>query len=305
MKKGIIIILALIWIVQFTSAQQIPHYSQYMYNSYIVNPALAGTHNYFQIWSNNRFQWAGIPDSPLTNTLSMYGPFKDYNMGWGAYLYNDVTGPISNTAIYGSYAYNISINNDMKISGGLSIGMFQYRIDGKKIVYTDDPTLPTDPFDQSIIDNIYKPDANFGLYLYSSNYHVGFAAHQLFHNNIQPFKSVIGDTLGDRLSTHFFLSGGYKYFINRDFAVEPSLLVKMVKASPMQLDIGFQVIYQNMIWGGLSFRTMDALSIMLGYTYENIIYLGYSYDIGVSKFRTVHSGSHEIIIGYKFNSIKD
>ena len=84
----------------------------------MINPALAGTHNYFQVVSNNRFQWVGFTDSPITNTLSVYGPVVKYPMGWGASLSYDVTGPTSIMSLHGAYAYNYNLNEDMKISAG-------------------------------------------------------------------------------------------------------------------------------------------------------------------------------------------
>ena len=62
-------------------AQQIPQYSQYMVNDYILNPAITGMHDYFEVKSNNRIQWVGINDAPRTFLLSVHGPFSKYNMG--------------------------------------------------------------------------------------------------------------------------------------------------------------------------------------------------------------------------------
>jgi len=66
--------------------QQLPQFTQYMFNDYMINPAVAGTHNYYQIRMNNRYQWVGVPDAPLTNTLSVYGPHGSKDMGFGGYL---------------------------------------------------------------------------------------------------------------------------------------------------------------------------------------------------------------------------
>jgi hypothetical protein len=80
--------------------------------------------------------------------------------------------------------------------------------------------------------------------------------------------------------------------------------VKATSPAPVQMDLNTRVIYQNMVWLGLAFRTMDAMSVFCGYNYEDKIYIGYSYDIGVSSFRKYNSGSHELMIGYKFNALK-
>jgi hypothetical protein len=59
-----------------------------------------------------------------------------------------------------------------------------------------------------------------------------------------------------------------------------------------------------MFWGGLSFRMKDAVSILLGYNYDDKFSFGYAYDMGVNGLRKFNTGSHELMIGYRFNDIK-
>jgi len=267
-----------------------------MFNDYIINPAIAGTHSYYQIRSNHRFQWIGITDPPLTNTLSIYGPHSSLPMGFGGYLFSDVTGPSSRTGLNGSYAYNISVNEDIRLSMGLSLGFIQYKIDGTRISLPD----PSDIVMQGTVYSTLVPDASFGLYLYASNFYAGFSATQLLGNNLKIYDVKSGL---NKLKSHFYLTGGYKYFINPDFALEPSVIIKKTSPVPLQIDFNVKALYQNMVWLGLSIRSNDAMSILLGYLYQDKFYIGYSYDIGISDIRKYNSGSHEIMIGYKFNPI--
>ena len=64
MSKIKFIPLLLILTSGIVKAQQLPIYSQYMLNDFSMNPAIAGTQNYFDIKSDNRFQWIGITDAP-------------------------------------------------------------------------------------------------------------------------------------------------------------------------------------------------------------------------------------------------
>ena len=97
---------------------------------------------------------------------------------------------------------------------------------------------------------------------------------------------------------HFYLTGGYTFEINEDFDVEPMFLMKAVKAAPVQFDLSARAIYQEKYWLGATYRTMDALSVLLGMRLNNNFNLAYSYDITTSAVRQVSSGSHEITIGY-------
>src|SRR6186713_1139634 len=55
-------------------AQQKPHYTQYVLNQYIVNPAITGIENYVDLKASHRMQWTGIQDAPVTTYLSAHGP---------------------------------------------------------------------------------------------------------------------------------------------------------------------------------------------------------------------------------------
>lgn len=279
-------------------SQQTPIYTQYMFNPFIYNPALAGVAPYYQIRSNHRFQWIGIKDPPVTNTLSFQGPHSKLPMGFGGYLYNDVTGPTSKTGLTGSYAYNIAVGASLRLSMGMSAGIVQYRVDGTQIKFKEqEPNL-------AILDGIqssYVPDANFGLYLYSDQLYVGFSTAQLINTKLKLTNSENGL---NKLTTHFFLTGGYRYEINTNLEIEPSVMVKGTLPTQIQADIGARATYRHKAWFGMSFRSQDAVSFLIGYIQDEKIYVGYSYDYTVTGLQKYNSGSHEIMIGYRFNDLK-
>src|SRR4030066_1570592 len=95
MKRVSFLILLCIGVGYASLAQQNPLSTLFMTNPFALNPALAGTNNYFQVISSNRFQWVGFADAPITNSLSLYGPLEKYPMGWGATINYDVSGPVS------------------------------------------------------------------------------------------------------------------------------------------------------------------------------------------------------------------
>lgn len=300
--KGTSIFILLLFTV-FVNAQQIPLYTQYIFNNFVYNPAIAGTHNYYQIRSNTRVQWVGVTDHPLTNVLSVYGPSKKKDMGFGGYLYSDVTGPTSRSGINGAYAYNLMLTEQMRLSMGLSVGVQQYKVDGSNIqLWSEKRNKGFDPLANQVYSKMV-PDAAIGVYLYTYSYHVGLSSTQLLNNKLN-FLDI--DTLSgiSKLKSHFYLSGGYRYIINKMWSVEPTAMIKVASPTPFQFDLSARAYYKNMVWGGLSVRTKDAISIMLGYIHEKQYYFGYSYDYSFTAIRSYTSGSHEITIGYRFNDIK-
>ena len=274
-------------------AQQTPLTTQFMTNPFALNPAVAGTNNYFQVISNNRFQWVGFTDAPIT---SVFGPVVSHPMGWGANITYDVTGPVSMGSVHGAYAYNININEFMNLSMGLNVGIIQYKIDFTKIdMEFSDPLMDAK-------ENYFLPDANLGVYLYSSTYYGGIVVTHILNNKINIGTDPTGDS---KLKSHFYLTGGYKYYVNRDWAIEPNFVLKKVWPAPFQLDVNARAWYKNMVWGGFSYRTQEAVSILMGYIWDRKLYIGYSYDWILNPLGAHNYGSHELMLGYRFNDIKD
>jgi type IX secretion system PorP/SprF family membrane protein len=304
MKKYIILMALNIIFAGLLKSQQTPNFTLFMMNPFIYNPALAGTANYYQIRSNHRFQWAGFKDAPITNSISAFGPHSKKDMGFGGTIYNDVTGITSRTGLNGVYAYNISVTTDIRLSMGLSAGVLQYKIDGTKVEFEDgldDPALPHTMISRWI------PDASLGVYAYSTNYHVGFSVTQLLNNYVTKRTDILGGEgeIGlNKLKSHFYLMGGYIYTINREWRIEPGFVLGKVTPAPFQLELYTKAIYKNMIWGGVSFRTQDAISIVGGYIHDRKIYFGYAADVAVTDIRGYNFGSHEIFIGFNFDRIK-
>ena len=279
------------------SGQQVPLYTQYMFNRIIYNPAVAGVDPYFQILSNHRFQWVGMTDAPLTNAISFFGPHRSRPMGYGGYVYHDITGPTSRTTLTGVYAYNVEVFSDIRLSMGLSMGLMQYRVDGTQITLKD----PSDLALQGEVHTSWVPDANVGVYLYNKDFWVGFSTAQLINTKLKLYEPGTGI---NKLKTNFFLTGGYNYEINPDWKLEPSAMLKGTAPKAIQFDLNARVIWQEMVWLGLSYRTNDAVSVLVGYSYQERIYCGYSYDITLSGLRRYNTGTHEIMFGYRFNDIK-
>lgn len=302
MKKFYLIILSVFCSGILTDAwgQQIPQYSQYMFNPYLINPAVAGTNNYFQIRSNNRYQWIGIPDAPQTYSLSVYGPHAKKDMGFGGMIFSDITGPTSRLGFSGSYAYNIRVTDEMRLSGGLMFGLLQYKVDGSKIDFGDE-NIANDPALFTSTKSTMAPDASLGFYLYSTYYYVGISAMQLLGNKLNFNSDAVGI---NKLKQHFILAGGYKYYLTRDYELEPTLLLKYMNPSPVVVELDAKITYRNKVWGGLSLRWKDAASILIGYIHENKYMFGYSYDYSFTELSHYNSGTHEIMIGVLFENIK-
>ena len=180
-------ILKMMCILTFTVhglfAQQLPHFSQFMVNDYVMNPAIGGKNPYFLGMSANRYQWGGITDAPRTYALSLHGPMKFDHMGIGGQLFTDIVGPTRRTGFYLSYAYHIPLTDKIKLSLGLNAGLLQFVIDGQKITLHD----PGDLTLTNSLQSVLSPDFGAGFYLYSDRFWVGASCLQIEQSKIKFF----------------------------------------------------------------------------------------------------------------------
>ncbi len=270
-------------------AQQIPHFSQYHMNHYMINPAATGTSDNLPLSLVYRKLWAGIKGSPSVQMLS--GNMEVYkDMGVGAKLFNYQAGPVRKTGLEATYSYHLNLGTaGTKLSFGLSGLIYQYFLNKSELKVednTDEAFLGTE--------KMIVPDASFGMYLYNEKYYAGISVPQLFQKNIDLKSDKI---LQQKQVRHYYLHGGYRFEAGSDFKIEPSLLLKFVEAGIFQADINAQATYRDFLSFGLSFRTSDAIVINLGYK-SPAFQAGYSFDLTITPLHNHSYGSHEIVLIY-------
>ena len=276
-------------------AQQLPQFSQYLLNKYVINPASAGTENYFLGQTNYRNQWSGIRDAPRTHILSVNGPLQHKKMGIGGYIFTDITGPTRRSGINFSYSYHFQVNDDINISLAVNAGILNFSIDGTEILFESNGDELFSPTEEDGI----NPDAGFSFYVYAEDYFFGASAPQLIRNELD-FKNSLQNPSG-RLANHYFIMGGYTYELNSQIDLKPSFLMKYVKPTPIQYEFTLRGVYQDMAWLGFSYRKSDAIGILAGYVLNDKISFGYSYDITQSDLKNYSNGTHEVMLSIKFN----
>lgn len=274
-------------------AQQLPQLSQYTSHDYLYNPAVAGSREWFEMRSAHRNQWVGIQDAPRTFMLSLTTPVSR-NMGIGGFLYTDHVGPTRRTGAQFSYAYHLRLTDRIRLGFGLSLGLQQFLIDGSKITFHDG----YDPLMDNQLRGSTVPDATFALYLHHQDWWFGAAAPQLLKNRIIYYDER--DASLSTLAGHYFIMGGYRLHLSDDLRLEPSFLVKYVEPVPAKIDLTATLRYKEQISLGASYRTNDAIAVMVGYWLKKTFQFGYSYDITTTNLNRYSNGTHEVMLGITF-----
>ena len=309
MPRSVIWVILLILIPLSARAQQMPLYSQYVMNKYMLNPAVTGHDGYTSFNLTARQQWLGIKGAPATRSFSgqtrllrrshvvksrsvnnrSLKPSTNGRVGLGAFIFNDRNGAVDRTGFQASYAYHIFVK-ETQFSFGLSAGVFQFRIDQEDLIFGEE-----DPFAANLKKVTYVPDANLGFYVSNPLYYAGISVNQLFQSYLK-----IGNRQFEefKMIRHYYLLGGYRFELNNNYTLEPSMLFKGTENKSFQLDIGARILYNNDYWGGLVYRTSGTL-IMLAGVRINQLYIGYSFDYMLSAIQKHTYGSHEIILALK------
>ena len=307
-------------------AQQQPHYTQYIINGYIINPAITGIENYTDLKLSHRHQWVGIQDAPVTTYFTIHRPlgkkddrttatshemqnenprgryyWQDYEAakphhGIGLKIVNDRTGPLNNFAGYVSYAYHLGISAQTSIAVGFEAGARNLSLNRSKLDFGSGNPVDPAVYTSGEINQI-KPDFGAGVYVYSANYFVGVAAQQLVAQKVY-FSDNTVKKLDSKLVPHLFATAGYRFFINDDFSALPSIMGKYITPLPFQFDLNMKVQYRDLFWLGTSYRFEDSFAGMLGLNISNTLNIGYAYDYSISKLNTVSKGTHEIVVGF-------
>lgn len=306
------------------AAQQKPHYTQYILNQYVLNPAITGIENYTDVKISHRHQWVGIQDAPVTTYFTIHGALgkKDFRTsatsysvpgqnprgksywesytaaephhGIGIQIVNDRTGPLNNFSAQLTYAYHIGLSPTTSISAGLGAGFNRISLDANKLNFA----VPVDPaVASSGLLRKMKPELSAGLYLYSSSFFAGLSAQQVIPQRIEYAENIVRTTNG-KFVPHLFATTGYRFLLNDDFNLIPSLMVKWVNPIPAQVEANLKLQYRDLIWLGASYRHKDGFAGMMGVNVGNIFNVGYAYDYTTSGLNNYSKGTHEILVGF-------
>lgn len=292
-----LLFIALIVVSSFSLfGQQDAMFTHYMFNTLSVNPGYAGSRDALTVTALHRSQWVGFDGAPLTQTLTMHTPVFRDNIGVGFSIINDKIGPVNVTAMYLDYSYSIKVTEKSNLAFGLKGGL---NIRRNNLANLD----IIDQADQSFMysqQSMLLPNFGFGLYYSSDRYYAGVSVPKLLKNDFET-NEVSGGTSFASEERHVFLIGGAVFDLNEDMKIKPTTFIKYTYGAPLEADLTGTLIFKDKFWGGLMFRTGDAVGLLFGVNIDEQLACGYSYDFsfGLNTGR-YNSGSHEIMIVYDF-----
>ena len=275
------------------SAQQDPHYTQYMYNMSIINPAYAGSKENLSAGILYRKQWVDIEGAPTTATLFVHSPIGK-NIGLGVSAISDKIGPVDEKNVYADVSYTLTVSETAKLAFGLKAGATFHTIDFGTI----SASLP-------VLDAVFassNPSSNSfnlgsGLFYYTDKYYIAVSVPNMLKSKYLDFN---GRTYGTEVS-HYFITGGYVFDLNPNLKFKPFVMVKSSFNAPTSIDASTNFLFNDRFEIGATYRIQDSFGAMVNFAITPNLKIGYAYDHIVSDLKISTPSSHEFILLFDLN----
>ncbi|MBT8266147.1 MAG: type IX secretion system membrane protein PorP/SprF [Bacteroidia bacterium] len=285
-----------------TFAQQLPQFTQYMYNTISINPAYAGSRETLSLVGLHRSQWVGIEGGPTTQTFSIHSPLSNERVGLGLSFINDNLGYENFAYIYADFSYTIPVGAETKLAFGIKGGLTHYNLDSELL---NDPSVINDQYFNDVADR-WSPNVGAGLFLHTNKWYAGLSAPRILNTDWN--KSQNGNVeyvSAERISYYF--TGGYVFDISKSTKFKPAFMVKATNGAPLSYDLTANFLFNEKFWLGAAYRLNEsagAFGAIADFQVSKQLRIGYAYEHPISDIRPYSSGTHEVLLMYEFIKIK-
>lgn len=280
-----LLLIAMLSITSISDAQQVPHYTQYLYNMQIINPAYVGVRSDLSVSVLSRQQWQGISGAPITNTFSVNGR-ANLGLGFGATFVQDKIGlsEINDINVDGSYTIVISETN--RLSVGLKFGTTFFTNNLANGITPDQDVYASNS------GQFYN--VGFGSFFYNENFFVGLSVPYLL-DSPQFFIQPDNREIKIAKNQHYFLSSGFIVPLSEDLLLKPSTMIRYTSNLPISIDVNTNFMYQEMIEAGISYRYNNSISALFAVIINKKLRVGYAYDYRINS-AIGNLNTHEFIL---------
>ena len=277
-------------------AQQLPQFTQYMFNTVSINPAYAGSRETLSIVGLHRTQWAGLEGAPTTQTLSMHTPLRNEKIGLGLSFINDELGYQNFSYLYGDFSYTIQTGANTKLAFGIKAGFTSYSLDPAfRAAESSDPVIYG-------YEDRWKPNIGAGVYWHSERWYIGLSSPRILNTDYtgtDDFEAL------ERQS--YYLTGGYVFDLSQSVKFKPAALLKATNGAPLSFDVTANFLFNEVFWIGAAYRVNESAGALGGiadFQISKQLRIGYAYEYPISDLRPYTSGTHEVLLMFELFNVK-
>jgi type IX secretion system PorP/SprF family membrane protein len=278
-------------------AQQTPVFSNYSYNTVVINPAHAGYYEDVDVTLINTGFFNSIEGSPKNMGLTVNAPLRSKHLGLAGGIATDEIGVTTTTSFFGAYAYKIFFDSEYGqgrwwaydpnvLSFGISAGGTLYAEDLLRLGIENDPE-----FQNNV--NAFIPNVGVGILYNKDRIYWGISAPNVLGNSLSSERNI-------NFKNPYYSYFGYRFFTTQleEVLVNPSVLIKYVSGAPLQVDCNVIVNYLNKVEFGAGYRTSETLNLLAGFHLGTNFKLLYNYSYALKQYNNINT--HGIILNYRF-----
>lgn len=285
-------------------AQQDAQYTQYMYNTIVVNPAYAGSRGVLNFTGLHRSQWVGLDGAPRTQTLSLHAPVGE-RVGLGGSIVHDEIGPTQETYANVDFAYAIPTGEKGKLALGLKGGLRVMDVNFDRLdIFSRAQNQGFDPSFTNNVEDQVSPTIGVGLFYYTDKFYFGLSAPNLLET-----RHLDRETLGDSPSSsqlaeeriNYYITAGRTFDLTDNVKFKPAVFSKLVFGAPLQVDVTANFLLYEKFTLGAAYRWSAALSALVGFQISDTTMIGFAYDRETTELGNsqINDGSYEIFMRFE------
>ncbi|MFP4339036.1 MAG: type IX secretion system membrane protein PorP/SprF [Cyclobacteriaceae bacterium] len=272
------------------AAQQNAIYSNFMFNRLAINPAYAGSQDQLNVTAIHRRQWENFEGAPSTSAFSAHKYIKDKNIGLGMMASSDQIGIHRDNRLYLVYAYKIKMKAGT-LSMGLQGGFSRLSSDFSQLNLRSDRDAM-----MSGMRSDFNPNFGTGVYFSNANVFAGVSVPYLINNRLEGATETLAEA---REARYYLLTAGTVLTLNQDLKLVPSALFRVQEGNAVGMDINTNLVISEILTVGLSYRTEQALTALMGLNLSENLSMGYAYDLTTTDIGQYSNGSHEFMLNFR------
>lgn len=314
---------ALLFLNMQLFAQYLPNNSQAFQFSSVFNPAFSGIENYDDLKLSYRYQWTGFGSlapkfvnlayntrlkEPVDwgyNALRLSNPAlvrlprkKRMIQGLSLNVFQSSVGVIKSIGAGASFSVNYPMVRQWRVSAGAGAFIENRKFDLAAVEVRDD----SDPFYNHLLNSsTSQTDLNVraGVLFYTPDFYFGFSYLPIVYQPVQSSELALEEAFYKAT-----LQLGYAIHVNQDLRIKPSVLGLILIDNSLAYDVNVKAFIQDKVWAGLSYRSTKNGIGMVGFNINEKFSASYSYELSLGDFQQFGGGSHELVLGVKFNNVR-
>lgn len=292
MIKKLFIILASLPLLSI--GQQTSLLSHYYENTTLFNPSLTGLNQNTSITLNARQQWYKFTDDSNIgkSSLSFNKGFGDD--GFGAQVFTDNSGNITNSGFSLSYSRRVVIDEESFLFYGLSGG---YQNNNINNISSVDIGMFNNKFN-------WTPNASFGASFTRKSLIIGLSVDGLL-------ESDLGFTTQENiLEKHYYGFVAYDHSVTPTVKLSPSIFYKQAESGASQFDMNVNIGFKDVLRFGLGYKGNFSENenfgplVTIGLNFSNIKSL-ISQEFTTSEVSSYSVGTTELTLKYEVKNKDD